>query len=160
VLRLLRSGSSGDRVPLGEGRTAELSFDRLRLNRVEAQPLPPAQSLEGSEGSAIWGRWQFQWTRAIAPERQERAGLSAWFTPDALTLRAWGPGDKLRPLGGNGRRLIVRCFQDSRVPRSSRGSWPVLSGTEGVLWVPGVCRADARIPAAGMEALRVDAQHA
>jgi len=160
VLRLLRSGSSGDRVPLGERWTAELSFGRLRLHRVEVQSFLPAQSLEGSEGSVSWGRWQFQWTRAIAPERQERAGLSAWFIPDALTVRAWGPGDKLKPLGGNGRRLIVRCFQEARVPRSSRGSWPVLSGYEGVLWVPGVCRADARIPPAGMEALRVDAQYA
>jgi tRNA(Ile)-lysidine synthase len=160
VLRLLRSGSSGDRVPLGGQWTAELTFERLRIYRRDAASLPLSQSLEGSAGSVSWGRWQFRWEPAIAPERQARAELSAWFTTNELMVRAWGPGDKVRPLGGSGRRLLVRCFQDARVPRSSRGSWPVLSGAEGILWVPGVCRADARIPPGGMEALRVDAQYA
>jgi tRNA(Ile)-lysidine synthase len=161
VLRLLGGGCSGDQVPLGEQWTAELAFGRLRLYRLDAAAsLPLPQSLEGHAGSANWGRWRFRWEPAIAPERQERAGLSAWFVPDSLTVRPWGPGDKVRPLGGSGRRLLVRCFQEARVPRSSRGAWPVFSGQEGILWVPGVCRADARIPPGGMEALRVDAQYA
>jgi tRNA(Ile)-lysidine synthase len=160
VLGLLRSGSSGDRVPLGEQWTAELTFGRLRFYRSEREPLPLMQALEGSAGVASWGRWQFRWEREIAPERQERTGLTAWFTSDPLTVRTWAPGEKVRPLGGTGRQLLVRCFQEARVPRSSRGSWPIVSGNEGILWVPGVCRADARIPFGGMEALRVDAQYA
>jgi tRNA(Ile)-lysidine synthase len=159
VLTLLRDGFTGDRVPLGGSWTAELSFGRLRLFRADQENLPIPWSLEGTEGAAAWGRWRFRWEKAIAPERQERSGLSAWFTLAPLTVRGWTPGDKVRPLGGRGRRLIVRCFQEARVPRSSRCSWPVLTGSDDVLWVPGICRADARVPAGGMEALRVDAQH-
>jgi tRNA(Ile)-lysidine synthase len=160
ILTLLREGSSGSRVPLGEQWTAELAFGRLRLYRapVDLPPLP--WSLQGLQGSARWGRWRFRWNRDFAPERQERSGLSAWFPFDSLEIRAWSPGDKLKPLGGTGRRLLVRCFQEARVPRSSRGSWPVLAHGGEILWVPGVCRSDGRIPLSGMEALRVDAQYA
>jgi tRNA(Ile)-lysidine synthase len=159
VLTLLRDGSTGDRVPLGGRWTAELSFGRLRLSRV-VDSIPDPWLLEDREGQAVWGRWHFRWERAIAPERQERSALSAWFTLERLSVRAWAPGDRVKPLGGTGRRLIVRCFQEAQVPRSSRDSWPVLTGRDAVLWVPGVCRSGARLPAGGMEALRVDAQYA
>jgi tRNA(Ile)-lysidine synthase len=160
VINLIRSGSSGNRVPLGASWTAELSFGRLLIRHSNEGPAPLPWALTGHEGSGAWGRWRFRWHRGVAPEQQERSGLSAWFTLDPLSVRVWTPGDKVRPLGGTGRRLIVRCFQDARVPRSSREAWPVLTGTDDIVWVPGVCRSDARVPPAGVEALRVDAQYA
>ena len=81
-------------------------------------------------------------------------------TPPAPADPQETPGEKLKPLGGTGRRLIVRCFQEVRVPRSRRGSWPVLAQNDNVIWIPGVCRSDARVPARGTEALRVDAEYA
>ena len=160
VIGLLRSGSSGDRAPLGGSWTAELSFGRLLIRHTIAEPPLLPWPLARHEGSGAWGRWRFRWHRAVAPEQQERAALSAWFTLEPLTVRAWVPGDKVRPLGSTGRRLIVRCFQDARVPRSSRPSWPVVTGTDDIVWVPGVCRSAAWVPPAGVEALRVDAQYA
>jgi tRNA(Ile)-lysidine synthase len=159
VVSLLQSGTSGARVPLGDGWMAELAFDRLRIVRnapVAEGPWP----LQGERGAGTWGRWGFQWKRDIVPERQSRAGLSAWFTTEALTVRAWSPGEKLMPLGGAGRRLIVRCFQELRVPRSRRPSWPVLARAGEIIWIPGVCRSDALIPRERTEALRVDAEYA
>jgi tRNA(Ile)-lysidine synthase len=160
VQQLLASGSSGARVPLGSGCTAELSFGRLRLTAADPERDTQAWPLEGQRGQRLWGRWRFRWEPAPAPAEQHRAGLSAWFTPDPLTVRAWHPGERLKPLGGTGRRLIVRCFQDVRVPRSRRGSWPVLAQNDDIIWIPGVCRSDARVPARGTEALRVDAEYA
>ena len=147
-------------MPLGARWTAELTFGRLRLAADESAPEVDAWTLEGGRGEREWGRWRFRWELAAAPEQQDRIGLSAWFTPDFLTVRSWAPGEKLKPLGGTGRRLIVRCFQEVRVPRSRRGSWPVLAHSDGVIWIPGVCRSDARVPAGGTEALRVDAEYA
>jgi tRNA(Ile)-lysidine synthase len=160
ILALLESGGSGARVPLGAGWTAELSFGRLRIAADAAAAQSDAWSLEGGRGERVWGRWRFRWELAPAPEQHQRVGLSAWFTPDALTVRSWTPGEKLKPLGGTGRRLIVRCFQEMRVPRSRRSSWPVLAQNDDVIWIPGVCRSDARVPAQGTEALRVDAEYA
>jgi tRNA(Ile)-lysidine synthase len=160
IFALLERGVSGAKVPLGAGWIAELTFGRLRLAADQSAPGLGPWILEGGRGEGAWGRWRLRWELAAAPEQQDRIGLSAWFTPDSLTVRAWVPGERLKPLGGTGRRLIVRCFQELRVPRSRRGSWPVLAQSNDVIWIPGVCRSDARVPARGAEALRVDAEYA
>ena len=145
---------------MGEGWRAEVAFDRLRVVRVETSPGEAPLLLDGREGEGAWGDWRIRWRPEAAPQRQERGGLTAWFLPGPLTVRAWAPGDRVRPLAGAGRRLVVRCFQDARIPRRSRESWPVLTGSESVVWVPGVCRSDALLPSPGAEAVRVDAEHA
>jgi tRNA(Ile)-lysidine synthase len=160
VLALLKSGTSGAKVPLGGDWTAELSFGRLRIGRDLQAPGQGALLLEGPHGQANWGRWSFRWSRATVPEQQDRAAMSAWFTFEPLTVRAWSPGEKLKPLGGVGRRLVVRCFQEVRVPRSRRWSWPVLAQNQEIIWIPGVCRSDVQLPSHGTEALRVDAEYA
>ena len=161
VLALLESGTSGARAPLGEGWTAELSFGRLRLCRIPAPPPPEAAwRLEGKTGAGTWGRWSFQWSPDTVPHQQDRTGLSAWFSVSSLTVRPWLAGEKLKPLGGTGRRLVVRCFQEKRVPRSRRESWPVVAKNDEIIWIPGVCRSDIQLPCRGSEALRVDAEYA
>jgi tRNA(Ile)-lysidine synthase len=159
VLKLLRSGASGARVPLGSNWIAELASGRLYIHPALSEVNQP-WTMEGARGSAAWGRWRFRWEPALAPERQDRSGLSAWFMSPPLTVRAWAPGERLKPLGGAGHRLVVRCFQEEGIPRSRRTSWPVLVQGNQILWVPGVCRSDAELPAGGMEALRVDAEYA
>ena len=149
VIALLKAGNSGARVPLGGDWIAELAFGRLRICREARQPDTGRWSLEGQSGWGEWGRWRFRWEASAAPDRQDRTGMSAWFTFDPLTVRGWSPGERLKPLGGTGRRLIVRCFQEVRVPRSRRGSWPVLARNDDVIWIPGVCRSDALAPGPG-----------
>jgi tRNA(Ile)-lysidine synthase len=160
ALRLATSGISGREVPLGGGWRAELAFDRLRIvrgvDRAPAVSLP----LEGRRGEGLWGEWRISWRPEAAPERQQRAARTAWFRPDALVVRSWLPGDRVRPLAGTGRRPVVRCFQEARVPRRSRAEWPVLAAPDHVVWIPGVCRSDALLPTAGAESLRVDVDHA
>jgi tRNA(Ile)-lysidine synthase len=159
VLRLASDGESGASLPLGRGWLAEVAFDRLLVSRPQADGVPTAWPLEGRQGQGAWGRWRLRWSREDAPGLQERAGMAAWFAPAPLIVRTWTAGERLRPLGGTGRRLLVRCFQDARVPRSRRAGWPVVAGPNGVVWIPGVSRADALLPEPGTEALRVDAEH-
>ena len=160
VLALVKSGVSGSRVPLGGAWTAELAFGRLRIWRNVQTSVRLAWALEGQSGRGSWGRWSFRWALATVPDQQERTGMTAWFTFDPLTVRAWSPGEKLKPLGGTGHRLVVRCFQEMRVPRSRRVPWPVLAQNQEIIWIPGVCRSDALLPDRGTEALRVDAEYA
>jgi tRNA(Ile)-lysidine synthase len=159
VVRLLQVGTSGTRVPLGGDWTAELAFGRLRLCRQSSGVIPGLLPLEGERGEASWGSWRFRWTPDLAPEHQDRVGLTAWFSSESLLVRAWSAGEKLRPLGGTGRRLVVRCFQDMRVPRSRREYWPVVAQHQEIIWIPGVCRSDVQLPSHGSEAVRVDAEY-
>lgn len=155
LVRLAGKGRSGTSLPLGAGWGGEIAFGRLTIRRVPG-PAPEEAALAAVEGDVRWGRWRFRFVRDRAPEKQERGGLTAWFPPEALTVRTLRPGDRVRPLGGIGHRLLVRCFQDARVPKLSRSDWPVLLAGEAVVWVPGVCRSEAHVPPEGSEALRVD----
>jgi tRNA(Ile)-lysidine synthase len=160
VLRVVARGASGASVPLGGGWAAEIAFGRLVVDRTAQGGEPPAWALHPGEGEGRWGRWQLRWRAESAPARQERGGFTAWLAAAPLVVRGWTPGERIRPLGGTGRRLLVRCFQDARVPRSRRAGWPVLAGPDGAVWVPGVCRSDALLPEPGTEAVRVDAEYA
>ena len=160
VLRIAAGGASGATVPLGEGWAAEVAFGRLFVGRVAAADAPLPWPVRGARGAGEWGRWRLRWSTEPAPARQDRGGLTAWLAPAPLVVRGWAAGERIRPLGGTGRRLLVRCFQDARIPRSRRAAWPVLAGPEGVLWIPGVCRSDALLPESGTEAVRIDAEYA
>ncbi len=161
VLRLAARAASGSTVPLGNDWAAEVAFGRLTVARTALVDAPPAPwPMRGPRGDGAWGRWRLRWSVEAAPERQDRGGMTAWVAPAPLVVRPWSAGERLRPLGGTGRRLLVRCFQDARVARSRRAGWPILAGPDGVVWVPGVCRSDALLPDAGTEAVRIDAEYA
>jgi tRNA(Ile)-lysidine synthase len=160
VFAFANRGQSGGRLELGSGWTAELAFDRLRLLPPDQPVNSSGTNIEGEAGRTQWGQWGIDWKVELAPERQARDAMTAWFIPGSVTVRAWKAGDRIVPLRGAGHRPLVRCFQEARIPRTERTRWPVFNDCEGnVLWVPGVCRSDAGVPVPGAEALRVDVVH-
>jgi tRNA(Ile)-lysidine synthetase-like protein len=64
----------------------------------------------------------------------------------------------MTPLGGTGRRLAVRCFQDAQVPVHERAAWPLIEADGRLAWIPGVCRSWELLPAAGQPAIRVEVE--
>jgi tRNA(Ile)-lysidine synthase len=156
LARFAAAGHSGRRSDLGEGLEAELAFDTLVVRQEKTNPPAPA-AINGSDGRINFGAWEIAWRTGPAPERLERAGLTSWFPATArLTVRPPGGGERLRPLGGVGHRLVRRLLMEARVPRGERASYPLVVCDDAVLWVPGVCRADAVLPAPGTLALRLD----
>lgn len=59
-----------------------------------------------------------------------------------LRLRAPETGDRFRPLGAPGSRLLSDVFIDRKVPQSDRRSWPVLVDDAGIVWVMGLAVAE------------------
>jgi tRNA(Ile)-lysidine synthase len=158
VLAVVATGESGRSVPLGGVWRAELAFGRLRI--VPAAAPAPADLLLGADGGkAVWGRWRFSVGSSQAPAEQARRSMTAWFPAGALMVRPPRRGERVAPLGGMGRRLLVRCFQDARIPRARRAGWPVIEAGGEAVWVPGVCRTEVQVPPVGSEALRVDVSY-
>ena len=156
AVHLARMALSGKYAQLGAGWIAELSFGRLII-----RPDRPAARLEPfafaePAGEIRWAGWRVTWKREAAPAEQGREGFTAWFLPDNLGVRVWRRGDRIAPLGGTGRRLAVRCFQDARVPAGRRARWPLVDADGRLVWIPGVCRSSELLPPAGAEAVRVD----
>lgn len=158
ALAALACAQSGASADLTGGWRIELAFGRLRVVPPPAHGAGVPRFLGEGEGQAMWGPWRIRWTSEPAPERQARDGRTAWFIPAVMALRSWRPGDRLAPLGGSGHRLAVRCFQDARIPRSERVTWPMVEGGGALAWIPGVCRADVLLPAPGAPALRIDVE--
>ena len=159
LLALAASGESGRRVPLGGSWLGEIAFGRLRVVPAASAPagrVRIAAAVGGAVGEIAWGHWRFRVRNEAAPARHARRAMTAWFPESPLAVRGPEPGERVVPIGGAGRRLLVRCFQDARVPASKRAGWPVVESEGMAVWVPGVCRSEAMIPPAGSEALRVD----
>lgn len=159
LLRLLGSEGEARVADLADGWFAERSMGRIILRRRDEPALEEVAL--GPPGSLAWGAWCVQVGVEAAGERRERAAWRAWLPRDAaLSLRPLRPGDRLRPLGGAGRRLAVRLLQEARIPRADRRRWPVVCADGEPVWIPGVCRAESPEPRPGEEALRIDVRPA
>lgn len=150
---------SGRRLPLGGGWSGEVAFDRLRVSRDAASEIDCALEHvwpSGERGSARFGEFEISWSPAPAPDRIERGTWTTWLDNAAWEVRAPAQGDTLVPLGGVGHRPLRRLLMEARVPRSARPRYPVVSREETILWVPGICRSAAGVPAPGTRAVRLD----
>jgi tRNA(Ile)-lysidine synthase len=54
-----------------------------------------------------------------------------------LSIRAWRPGDRMRPLGMHGSRKLQDIFVDAKVPPSQRDRIPLLICGNEIVWIPG-----------------------
>lgn len=145
---------SGRRHDVGEGIIAEVAFDRLVMFRQS--PTPDPRPLTPEVGVASFGGFQVSWRAEPAPEHLERESWTTWIAPAELSVRVPGPGDRLVPLRGTGHRAVARLLMEARIARGERASWPVLVQGGEPVWIPGVCRSDAALPAPGDTAVRVD----
>jgi tRNA(Ile)-lysidine synthase len=150
---------SGRHLPLGDGWSAEVAFDQLRVGHEAAHAVDCALervSPAGERGTARFGGFEIAWAPASAPAQIERATWTTWVDSDAWEVRPPARGDSLVPLGGVGHRPLRRVLMEARVPRSARPRYPVVSRGATILWVPGICRSAAGVPAPGTRAVRLD----
>lgn len=98
--------------------------------------------------SLAGGLWQVRADTVPPPERFLPSPWEAWFSRqdgEEFVLRPWQRGDRMRPLGLGGSRLISDVFIDAKVPRGERCAYPILAAGEEILWVPGLCRAESHL---------------
>ncbi|HJS44614.1 MAG TPA: tRNA lysidine(34) synthetase TilS [Gemmatimonadales bacterium] len=155
----LARGQSGRRLPLGDGWSAEVAFDQLRVSRQrkgKSENAPVAVQLHGESGSARFGEFEISWSPAPAPERIERTAWTTWVEGTGWQVRPPQPGDEVAPIGGVGHRPLRRLLMEARVPRGERARYPVVTRGKTILWVPGICRSAEGLPAPGTYAVRLD----
>jgi tRNA(Ile)-lysidine synthase len=73
-----------------------------------------------------------------------------------LLVRPYARGDRLRPLGMEGERLVSDVLGEGRVPRDCRAVYPVLvDDRDQVIWIPGLKRSALHALVPGQSAVRV-----
>lgn len=75
---------------------------------------------------------------------ESRVYLDAEATGDTLSVRAWQPGDRFRPLGLDGEKKLQDYFSDAKVPRELRARVPLVFNARHLVWVAGL-RIDDRV---------------
>jgi tRNA(Ile)-lysidine synthase len=135
----LVSQPEGGVVELGGGLEAHAEHGHVRFRAGE-----PAEPQEGKltvPGVCRFGDWEVR--------ADLEAGVPSAHGPDlavldpaalggALTVRAWQPGDRIRPLGLGGTKSLQDLFTDRKVPRSLRHALPVVVSGGRVVWIAGV----------------------
>lgn len=159
VLNLAAKSQSGASVDL-PGVRVERIFDRLVFSHAraasgrieESQPASP----DGDFSYTVSRPDRLETASIVVTEIHRRISLKMVDWPPArsdtvpvrgaldfervhwpLVLRNWRPGDSYHPHGSRRVRKLKRLLLESRVPRSARGSWPVLTSEGNVIWALG-----------------------
>jgi len=154
LLALAPRGGSGQ-LDVGGGVRAIVEYGVLRFE--PAAPTGDGASADQLDvvlavpGKARFGGWTLESElRALAGEqaldcRLEDGSVGVLDADrldlDALRVRAWRPGDRMRPVGLDGSKTLSELFTDRRLPRAERSSMPVIACGGEVVWVPGIATA-------------------
>jgi len=137
VARLL-AAPVGTRAQLGT-LTVWRERDRLRFATGEAAPFA-APAAVGTAVETPWGTLTLDplaevpagWDMDPLVEVADASGLAG-----PLELRTWWPGDRLRPLGMAGEKLVSDLLTERKVLPSERARQLVLTADGSVVWVVG-----------------------
>jgi tRNA(Ile)-lysidine synthase len=85
------------------------------------------------------------WCSSLTQARRSdpwQALFDAEALPATLVVRSCQPGDRIRPLGMQGRKKLHDVFIDAKVPRARRRLLPLIATDAEVVWVPGYVRGE------------------
>lgn len=175
IISLSSPDRSEGRLNLPDGLAAERSSNRLRFSLLDnPRRFPAAHDRSFQHTIASIKKMPTQitipeanacMTFAITTPPNPKAymapdNLTAWFDPARLDfplfVRNVLPGDRIAPLGTQGRKKLKKLFIDCNVPRTQRSRTPILASGETVYWVAGLRRSSAAlISESTSQALRV-----
>src|SRR5436190_12066976 len=124
-----RSGTKSFDLP--GGLRAVVEYGTVRFTRAR-EGVPPEPVALRVPGAATFGSWHLEARHGDVGD----AVLSG--VGDAVTVRAWRDGDRMRPAGLGGSKSLQDIFTDRKVPRELRRSLPVIEVDGEIAWVAGV----------------------
>lgn len=150
LLEAVRQRSTGARFHAGEWR---LSVERKQVvadRKADGFPTYAISRPDAGEGAA----GPFHWRKCAPAEVNLSDGMNtAWLDlgilKAPLELRPWRPGDRMRPIGLGGSKLISDILIDDGIPRKDKvGVYVLVSGAE-VIWLVGHRVAEGVSPGPG-----------
>jgi tRNA(Ile)-lysidine synthase len=140
ILRLGAGGGTAS-LDLGRGLRAVVEYGRLRFVLGPSPAGDPEPVPLDAPGRAL-----FAGGEVIAERGADLPVADGTLDADTLTtplhVRAWRPGDRMRPLGLDGTRTLQDLFTDKKIPRAQRHAIPVVLSEGEIAWIPGVATGD------------------
>ncbi|HET6547413.1 MAG TPA: tRNA lysidine(34) synthetase TilS, partial [Solirubrobacter sp.] len=127
ILALARAGGT-KRLDLPGGLRATSQYGQVTIAPPRDEPEPPPTTL------TVPGETRFG-DGVVTCELADDGPLAL---AGPLEVRAWRPGDRMRPLGLGGSKSLQDLFTDRKIPRARRHSIPVVVTRGEIAWVAGV----------------------
>jgi len=136
ILSAMREGRTGARFP---GQEAEVFVDRRTLV-LAPHAVHPSWTIAAPD--AIPTGPPISFVRCAASDiGSDPSKAIAWLDADNLSfplhLRPWQAGDRMRPEGLGGSKLISDILTDAKVPRDTKERTYVLADAERIIWLCG-----------------------
>ncbi|HEX4691748.1 MAG TPA: tRNA lysidine(34) synthetase TilS [Solirubrobacteraceae bacterium] len=128
-------GSAG--LDLGGGLRAVAEYGRLRFEPAGA-PAGAEPATLPVPGRAGWAGGELTCERGPDLPIGDGTLDAGALARGTLEVRAWHPGDRMRPLGLRGTRTLQDLFTDRKIPRARRARWPVITCAGEIAWIPRV----------------------
>jgi tRNA(Ile)-lysidine synthase len=138
IWRLVNEPEGGV-VELGRGVEARIEQEHVRF--VAGPPEQPEEARLTVPGTCRFGPWEVRAELELGvptAKGPDLAVLDPVALGDALTVRSWRAGDRMRPLGLGGSKSLQDLFTDRKVPRSLRHALPVVTSDGRIVWIAGV----------------------
>ena len=144
VLAVARGDARAVELP-GGGRIERVRGRLVRVDTTEPATAPVSLELPGRArfGGVCIEAWIEHGPPAAWPNGRERAVCDADRVPASVVVRAAAPGERFRPLGRSGSKLLHDALAEAGVAASDRARAPVVAADEPV-WVVGY-RIDHRV---------------
>lgn len=136
ILSAMREGRTGARFP---GQEVEVFVDRRTLV-LAPHAVHPSWTIAAPE--AIPTGPPISFVRCAASDiGSDPSNAIAWLDADSLSfplhLRPWRAGDRMRPEGLGGSKLISDILTDAKVPRDTKERTYVLADVDRIIWLCG-----------------------
>ncbi len=127
----LVTGERGEGAVEVPGGRVERSLDWVRMGGEAAEEVPervvPGECEVGerlvrahvSDGYTGGDATELDWERLRPP----------------LRLRGWRAGDRIQAVGSGTGELVKEFFARKRIPSWERGKWPIITDSDGIVWV-------------------------
>jgi len=152
IIRLVREGSSGDRIYLPKGvrvikdySLLVITSERPRTIASSAMDVPGEAAIVGA-GAVV--KAYFEEEAGDFGDGKTSVLLDAAGMDFPLRIGPRRPGDYFFPFGFGKRKKLQDFFVDEKVPREDRDSVPIVLSGEDIIWVAGY-RADDRYRVTG-----------
>jgi len=130
-------------LDLGRGLRAVVEHGVLRFDRA-GPPAAPADAVLALPGRVAFGAGELRAELGSGLAIGDGTLDAVTLGPDALTVRSWREGDRMRPLGlGGASQSLQDLFTNRKVPRERRSQLPVVLVGKEIAWIPGVATAEA-----------------
>jgi tRNA(Ile)-lysidine synthase len=152
----LAGDPEGGVVELGGGVEARIEHGHVRFAAGRTED--PSSATLAVPGTCRFGAWvvRADLEPGVPPtEGPDLAVLDRAALGDALTVRSWREGDRMRPLGLGGSKSLQDLFTDRKVPRSLRHALPVVVAGDRIAWIAGVAVSEEFVAVPGSESSAV-----